>query len=119
MSELPPRDKGGRIFRQHSWWVKIGVIAILLPLIVFALSNLWLISWWGTGLAEKKLKQRTGMEWQVDSATWSPWNGVTVNNAVMLKPESLEHDLQEPLIDVGSINAVSYTHLTLPTICSV
>lgn len=67
---------------------------ILLPLIVlagFIGSNLWLLSPWATGMAEKELGQRTGLEWQVGSITWSPWAGVTLKSARVLVPGESEH----------------------------
>ena len=44
-------------------------------------------------MAEKELGQRTGLEWQVGSITWSPWRGVTLTSARVLVPGESGHPL--------------------------
>ena len=37
----------------------------------------------------------------------------------IVEPDSLQTAFDEPTTDLFSLGTVSYTHLTLPTICSV
>lgn len=54
-------------------------------------SNLWLLSPWGRGMAERELSQRTGLEWEVGSMTWSPWNGFSIRSSrVIVSGESAQ-----------------------------
>lgn len=61
------------------------VLAIIL-LTGFIGSNLWLLSPWGRGMAERELSQRTGLEWEVGSMTWSPWNGFSLRSSRVIVP---------------------------------
>ena len=95
------RSSLGRLRRSLGWLV-------LLVLLLYGASNLWLSSGWGTGLAEDKLKERTGLDWEVGSMTWSPWNGFTINDAQMLQPEELRAELTEPVVLVDRIRVKPY-----------
>ncbi len=81
---------------------------ILMVLLVYGASNLWLSSRWGTGMAEARLKVRTGLDWQIESMTWSPWNGLTIRGAQMLQPEELRGYLSEPVMSVDRIQVQPY-----------
>lgn len=103
-SESPGANKWsalGRLRRLLGW-------LILILLLLYGASNLWLSSGWGTGLAENKLKERTGLDWEVGSMTWSPWNGFTINDARMLQPEELRAELPEPVVLVDRIRVKPY-----------
>lgn len=91
----------GRLRRSLGWLV-------LLVVILYGASNLWLSSGWGTGLAENKLKERTGLDCEVGSMTWSPWNGFTINDVRMLQPEELRAELPEPVVLVDRIRVKPY-----------
>ncbi|MBK1856092.1 hypothetical protein JO972_14060 [Verrucomicrobiaceae bacterium 5K15] len=103
MSEPTPRDEGRSAPLRRRRFFKIGYWLLLLTLIGYAASNLWLSSPWGTAMAERKLKERTGMDWAVDSMSWSPWNGFTVKGASMLQPDALREKLDQPLLEVEEI----------------
>lgn len=95
------RSVVGRLRRVLAYFV----LAVLLG---YGASNLWLCSGWGTGMAEDKLKGRTGFDWEIDSMTWSPWNGLTVNDARMLQPEELRTTMDQPLLSVERIRVQPY-----------
>lgn len=79
------------------------VLAIML-LTGFVGSNLWLLSPWGTGMVEKELSQRTGLEWQVGSMSWSPWGGFSLRSSRVLVPGEPE----QPLATITGINIRPY-----------
>ncbi len=109
-SESPGANKWsalGRLRRLLGW-------LILIVLLLYGASNLWLSSGWGTGLAEDKLKERTGLDWEVGSMTWSPWNGFTINDARMLQPEELRAELAEPVVLVDRIRVKPFVSKTSP-----
>jgi len=108
MSTPTPRDDGRPASLKRNRLLKVGFWLLLIPLLVFAASNIWLSSPWGTGMAEQKLKERTGMDWSVESMTWSPWNGFTVRGAKMFQPEELREHLDQPLLKVESIQVQPY-----------
>ncbi len=95
------RSALGRLRRLLAWLV-------LVVFLLYGASNLWLSSGWGTGLAEDKLIERTGLDWEVGSMTWSPWNGFTINDAQMFQPEELRAELTEPVVLVDRIRVKPY-----------
>ena len=62
------------------WWLfRAGLVSVVLLLVIFAGSNLFLGTQPGQTFLQKNLNQRThGISWQVAGASWSPWNGITV-----------------------------------------
>lgn len=109
MSGSLPSDQGESCVSSLRFrFVKIALWILLIPVVLFLLSNLWLGSSWGRGVAEDKLKKRTGMDWEVQSITWSPWNGVTIKKAVVLQPQELRAQMNEPLLTVAQINVKPY-----------
>ncbi|MEY3898396.1 MAG: hypothetical protein RLZZ214_3918, partial [Verrucomicrobiota bacterium] len=50
-----------------------------------------------------KIQTRTGLEARVGGATWSPWNGVSINAVEMLQPTPLRAAVQDPLLRIDSI----------------
>lgn len=58
----------------------LALYSVLAILIAWIALSLCLISPWATSRAESELGERTGLEWQVASMTWSPWNGFRVND---------------------------------------
>jgi len=73
---------------------------VLIVLLVYGGSNLWLSSRWGTGVAESSLRERTSMDWEIGGVTWSPWNGVTLSDVKMLQPEALREQISHPVLEV-------------------
>lgn len=98
---------GGGVRIAMRFW-KLLVWLALAVVLLFGVSNLWLASGWGTGMAERKLKERTGQDWEVDSMSWSPWNGVTVDGVRMIQPEVLRKQLVEPVVEAGRIRVKLY-----------
>ncbi|MGB2402776.1 MAG: hypothetical protein ACPIA7_05135 [Akkermansiaceae bacterium] len=78
-------------------------ITILLSL-CFILSNLWMMSPWGTGMAERKVSERLGIDCEISSIMWTPWNGITVNQARVFMPGEGE----QAILDVDSIRVKPY-----------
>jgi hypothetical protein len=91
-----------RHLRRVSGWL------VLMVILGYGASNVWLSSRWCTGVAEARLKARTGMDWQVESMIWSPWSGITIDGAQMLQPEELREHLNEPVISVDHIRVKPY-----------
>ena len=50
-----------------------------------------------------KIQARTGMEARVGGASWSPWNGVSINAVELLQPPPLRATVQDPLVRIESI----------------
>lgn len=100
-----------QVFNAWSAWGRVGfllVCAVLITVFVFVGSNLWLSSSWGCDTAARHLKQRTGLDWEVGSASWSPWNGFIVNNVKLLQPEELQDSLKQPLVSVEKMQVKPY-----------
>ena len=50
-----------------------------------------------------KIQARTGMEARVGGASWSPWNGVSINAVELLQPAPLRGAVQDPLVRIDAI----------------
>lgn len=85
--------------RRARWLAAIAAI----PLAAFGLSNLWLASPWGRGLTASIIKRRTGLESTLLSASWSPWNGVTLRGLACQQPAELRAHFTDPLLAVDRI----------------
>ena len=102
------KSSGGRrkIFCRLLSRAALGVVLIFL--LGWIGLNLWLISPWGTGMAERKLEERfsrgSGLEWEIGSMTWSPWNGLTVNRPRVFLPGEAE----QSIVSVTDINIRPY-----------
>jgi hypothetical protein len=81
---------------------------VLLVLLAYGLSNLWLMSPWGKGMVAKKLSARTGFDWEVGSMSWSPWNGCSMGDVRMLQPGELREVLPEPVVNIERIRVRPY-----------
>ena len=86
---------------------------VLICLLGWIGSNLWLISPWGTGMVERKLEEcfsrvpnpspntspdsgsNSGpdLKWEIGSMTWSPWNGLTVNRSRVFLSGEVEQSI--------------------------
>ncbi|BDS05825.1 hypothetical protein NT6N_08650 [Oceaniferula spumae] len=108
MNAPSQRDAGRSSSRRPRRLIKVVLWLLLVPLLAFGGSNLWLNTSWGKDLAAAKLKARTGMDWEVHGMTWSPWNGFTVNGATMLQPEQLRAQIDQPLLEVEQIHVQPY-----------
>ena len=70
----------------------------------FIVSNLWMMSPWGVGMAERKVSQRLGMDCEIRSMRWSPWNGITVSQLRVLMPG----DDNQSILNVESVRIKPY-----------
>ena len=88
-----------KIFLRLLQRAALGIVLIFL--LGWIGSNLWLLSPWGTGMVERKLEERfnrgpnsgPGLEWEIGSMTWSPWNGLTVNRTRVFLPGEAEQSI--------------------------
>ncbi|NQX00138.1 hypothetical protein HQ447_05720, partial [bacterium] len=64
----------------------------------FVLSSGWTSHW-----IESKIRGRTGLEARVESASWSPWNGASINGLQLLQPQPLRAALTEPLVRIAAV----------------
>ena len=81
---------------------------VLLVLLGYGVSNLWLMSPWGKGMIERKLGERTGFVWEVGSMSWSPWNGCNMRDVRMLLPDELGAEFEQPAMEVTRIRVMPY-----------
>jgi len=91
-----------RLFRRVAVWVSLMI------LLTYGASNLWLSSRWATGMVESRLKEKTGLDWQIGGISWSPWAGVTINDVKMNQPDVLQGHLDQPVIEVQRIQVKPY-----------
>ncbi|MDQ8191358.1 hypothetical protein [Roseibacillus persicicus] len=71
------REKSQPLLR----WLVRGILAgLLLIVLLFAASNIFLATPAGRKFLQSNLERRSGIRWQISGASWSPWNGVTVKN---------------------------------------
>lgn len=72
------QDKGSVQANKTIRWKRFLLLLVLSPFILWLVSNLWLVSPWGRGFVEKKLTQKSGLEWRVSGSWWTPWGGVSL-----------------------------------------
>ncbi|MEO8616706.1 MAG: hypothetical protein ABI600_16295 [Luteolibacter sp.] len=98
-SEAPIGEK--RLgFRRWSWLVPA---VLVLPVLGFLLSNLWLATPWSCRWMAKKIERMTGLETRVGGATWSPWNGACIHAVELLQPAALRPAVPHPLATIQTI----------------
>ncbi|KAB2643006.1 MAG: hypothetical protein DVB26_00880 [Verrucomicrobia bacterium] len=79
----------------------------MLPLLAFAVSNLWLASPWAREWLAAKIQQRCGgLPIRVGGASWSPWHGVTLHHLVVAQPAGLGYVPAEPLLRITSLRLI-------------
>lgn len=66
---------------RRRWLRRLICVVVLTPLVLFLLSNIILNSKWGRGKIAGRLNQKTGLEWNIESANWTPDGEVHVYNA--------------------------------------
>lgn len=95
--------KGKRWFRRL---FTVGlVLAGGLPLVCFALSNLYLASPKGRIFVASKVQGISGFETSVMGSSWSPWNGISVYGIRIEQPGPLNTAVSSPLLTIESIHA--------------
>jgi hypothetical protein len=70
-----------------------------LPVLLWGCLNLLFSTSLGAGLLCDKIEQRTGMPCRLESATWSPWAGVTISQFRVFAPD--DKDQKEAFLSVG------------------
>jgi len=98
-AEAPIGEKR-RGYRRWSWLVPT---LLILPLLAFFLSNLWLATPWARRWIAAKIEHGTGLETRIGSATWSPWNGASLHAVELLQPAALRAAIPKPFARIDSI----------------
>lgn len=89
--------------RLRTWVRRLLLLGLLLPALAFGLSNLWLASAWGRATLAGRIQQRCGLETRIGSASWSPWNGITLGRVELAQPATLRAQVGEPLLEIDSV----------------
>jgi hypothetical protein len=84
---------GIRRGRRRGYWITV----LSLPLAVYLLGNLWLLSPPGRGWVAAKIQARVRLESKLGGVTISPWNGVSLHDLQILQPEPLRNAISQPL----------------------
>ena len=103
--------KATKSWRQLRWPIRIILGLILLLILLFAASNLFLASSLGQKFLQKNLTRRTnGLQWQVSGANWSPWRGITIKelSAHLDTPHNTPNSKLPPLLTLQEINLKPY-----------
>ena len=79
---------------------------LLLVLLAFAASNLYLMSPPGRTRIGNELSSRLHLETTVQGASWSPWNGVTIYGIHTRQPEQLREAIHAPFLLIRSVRVV-------------
>ena len=86
---------------------KVGLVllglAILTPALAFGISNLFLVSPKGKAFLASRIERKLHLETNVQGASWSPWNGITIYGLRVEQPEQLKKAFTKPLLSVQSI----------------
>ena len=98
-SEAPIGEKR-RGPRRWSWLLPALVVV---PILGFVLSNLWLATPWSCRWMAAKIERITGLQTRVGGATWSPWDGASLHAVELLQPAALRTALPNPLATIESI----------------
>ena len=90
--------------RWRRWLRRVLLAAVLLPLVAFGMSNVWLATPWGRTVLAGEVAKRCGLETTIGRASWSPWNGLTIGGLVILQPEELRAQTPEPLFEAAGVH---------------
>ncbi|MBK1882089.1 hypothetical protein JIN85_06665 [Luteolibacter pohnpeiensis] len=99
-------DRGARRIPRR--WLRIlfylGIIVfVLIPLLAFGGSNLFLASAWGRGFLAGKIEKITRLEASIGGASWSPWNGISLSNVRLMQPPALRKAVPQPVAKIEKI----------------
>ena len=98
--------------RTGGWKRKLGyrllALLILVPLLAFGISNLFLVSPKGRAYIKHRIERKLPLEASVQGATWSPWNGITIYGLRMEQPGALKDAVGKPLLSAQSIQLHPY-----------
>jgi hypothetical protein len=93
----------GRPRRGLLRWKWLAVAALLLPCAGFFLSNLLLNSGSIRHRIEQKITARLGLTCQLDHASWSPWNGISLTGITVSQPAQLQATIAHPLAHIRAV----------------
>jgi hypothetical protein len=102
MDTAAPTGESRRGLRR--WQKALAAALPGIPLLVFALSNLWLASPLGRAWTAGKLTAATGLDATVAGASWSPWGGASLRGVRISQPAPLDELVGEPLAEIGTIH---------------
>ncbi|RYD19059.1 MAG: hypothetical protein EOP88_20355, partial [Verrucomicrobiaceae bacterium] len=87
-------------------WRLVAVCLLASPAVLLLLVNITLSNPWSRRWMAGKISQRAGgLEARVSSATWSPWNGISIGGLELLQPLPLRAAVKEPLLRVEYVRA--------------
>ncbi|MCF7674573.1 MAG: hypothetical protein K9M97_04460 [Akkermansiaceae bacterium] len=89
--------------RLRIWVRRVWLLGLLLPALAFGLSNLWLASAWGRATLAGRIQQRCGLDTRIGSASWSPWNGITLGRVEIAQPATLREQVAKPLLEIDLV----------------
>jgi len=93
--------------RKRRWrkWLGLTVLAlaVLGPLLAFAVSNLFLLSSKGRSYVAARIQRVIHLETSVQGGSWSPWNGFTVYGLHIKQPEPLRNAIPAPMLTAETI----------------
>ena len=78
-------------------------ILIALPLTAWLVANLWLECPPGRNRIAAEIQRITGLETRIGRASFTPWNGVSLYQVVLLQPAPLRAAVPQPLADIATI----------------
>ncbi len=96
--------------KRKSWIRRLAagavLLLLLLPLLLFGLSNAFLMSPPGRNFIAGRIGGRIGLETKLQGSSWSPWNGISLYGLRIAQPEPLKKALSAPLLAVESIRVM-------------
>lgn len=93
--------------RMRRWgrWLGLTILAlaVLGPLLAFAVSNLFLLSSKGRSYMAARIQRVIHLETTVQGCSWSPWNGFTVYGLLIKQPAPLRGAISAPMLTAETI----------------
>lgn len=93
--------------RKRRWrrWLGLTVLAlaVLGPLLIFGVSNLFLLSSKGRTYVAARIQRVIHLESSVQGSSWTPWNGFTVYGLLIKQPAPLRNAISAPLLTAETI----------------
>ncbi len=100
MDDEAPIGEKRRGYRRWAWLVPT---LLILPVLAFFLSNLWLATPWARRWIAAKIERATGLDTRIGSVTWSPWNGASLHAVELLQPAALRAAIPKPFARIDGI----------------
>ena len=83
---------------------------IALPLAVWLIANLWLESPAGRNRIAAKIQRATGLEVHIGGASFTPWNGLSLYQVILLQPPPLRAAVPQPFAHIATIRLTPVWH---------